>query len=157
MKTVGPPYSGKLNVRWDGKGMVGNYDRASEALQQGKPAATDRRCLPSLSHSFTLDYIGAFEYQAEAEGCDAAVGPRLAKFGLTLAAEKTRILPFGRQQPPGQGRFECLGVEFRWGQDRAGKAPRKRRTARAKLQASLQRFTQGCRENRRRRLRVLFT
>jgi hypothetical protein len=22
MKTVGPPYSGKLNVRWDGKGMV---------------------------------------------------------------------------------------------------------------------------------------
>ena len=22
MKTIGPPYSGKLNVRWDGKGMV---------------------------------------------------------------------------------------------------------------------------------------
>ena len=22
MKTVGPPYSGKLHVRWDGKGMV---------------------------------------------------------------------------------------------------------------------------------------
>jgi hypothetical protein len=57
MKTVGPPYSGKLNVRWDGKGMGGNHDRASEALQQGKPAVTDRRGLPSLSHSFTLDFI----------------------------------------------------------------------------------------------------
>jgi hypothetical protein len=136
--------------------MVGNYDRASEALQQGKPAATDRRCLPSLSHSFTLDYIGAFEYQAEAEGCDAALGPRLAKFGLTLAPDKTRVLPFSRHQPPGQGRFAFLGFEWYWGQDRAGKAPLKRRTARAKLRASLRRLTQWCRENRQRRLKVLF-
>ena len=27
----------------------------SEALHKGKPAATDRRPLPSLTHSFTLD------------------------------------------------------------------------------------------------------
>jgi hypothetical protein len=33
MKTVGPPYAGKLHVRWDGKGMVTDYERASEALQ----------------------------------------------------------------------------------------------------------------------------
>jgi RNA-directed DNA polymerase len=55
MKTVGPPYSGKLNVRWDGKGMVIDQDRASEALHMGKPAATDMPSLPSLNHSFTLD------------------------------------------------------------------------------------------------------
>lgn len=36
MKTVGPPYSGKLNVRWDEKGMI------------GRPAMAP-------SHSFTLD------------------------------------------------------------------------------------------------------
>ena len=36
-KTVGPPYSGKLNVRWDGKGMVTDHGRASEALQGGNP------------------------------------------------------------------------------------------------------------------------
>jgi RNA-directed DNA polymerase len=102
------------------------------------------------------DYICAFEYQEEAERFYAAVGPRLEKFGLTLAAEKTRILPFSRHLPPGQGRFAFLGFEFYWGRDRAGKAHLKRRTARAKLRASLQRFTQWCRENRHRRLGGLF-
>src|SRR5438876_5554565 len=102
----------------------------------GKPAATDRPRLQTLTHSFTLDYSSAFEYQAEAERFYAALGPRREKFGLALAAEKTRLLPFSRQQPTGQGSFEFLGVEFRWGQDRAGKAQLKRRTARAKLRAS---------------------
>ena len=36
-KTVGPPDSGKLNVRWDGKGMVTGHDEANEALQWGNP------------------------------------------------------------------------------------------------------------------------
>src|SRR5215467_2084925 len=35
VKTVGPPYSGKLNVRWDGKGMGSVYEAASEALHRG--------------------------------------------------------------------------------------------------------------------------
>jgi RNA-directed DNA polymerase len=117
-----------------------------------KPQCRGEACLLRYAD----DYICAFEYQEEAERFYAALGPRLEKFGLTLAAEKTRILPFCRQQPPGQGRFEFLGVEFYWGQDRAGKAHLKRRTARAKLRASLQRFTQWCRENRHRRLRELF-
>jgi len=122
----------------------------------GKPAATDRPRLQTLTHSFTLDYICAFEYQEEAERFYAALGPRLEKFGLALATEKTRILPFSRQASPGPSSFEFLGFEFRWGLDRAGKAHLKRRTARPKLRASLQRFTQWCRENRHRRLRVLF-
>jgi hypothetical protein len=84
------------------------------------------------------------------------LGPRLEKFGLTLAPDKTRVLSFSRHQPPGQGRFAFLGFEFYWGQDRAGKAHLKRRTARAKLRASLQRFTQWCRENRHQRLSELF-
>ena len=117
-----------------------------------KPQCQGEACLLRYAD----DYVCAFEYQAEAERFYAALGPRLEKFGLTLAAEKTRILPFRRQQPTGQGSFEFLGFEFRWGQDRAGKAHLKRRTARAKLRASLQRFTQWCRENRHRRLRMLF-
>jgi len=117
-----------------------------------KPQCRGEACLLRYAD----DYICAFESKAEAERFYAALGPRLAKFGLTLAAEKTRILPFTRHQPPGQGRFEFLGFEFYWGRDRMGKAPLKRRTARAKLRASLQRFTQWCRENRHRRLRELF-
>jgi hypothetical protein len=102
------------------------------------------------------DYICAVESKAEAERFYAAWGPRREKVGLTLATEKSRLLPFSRHQPPGQGRFEFLGVEFYWGRDRGGKAHRKPRTARAKLRASLQRFTQWCRENRHRRLSELF-
>jgi RNA-directed DNA polymerase len=117
-----------------------------------KPQCRGEACLLRYAD----DYICAFEEQAEAEWFYAALGPRLTKFGLTLAAEKTRVLPFSRQQPPGQGRFEFLGFEFYWGQDRTGKAHLKRRTARAKLRSSLRRFTQWCRENRHRRLKVLF-
>jgi group II intron reverse transcriptase/maturase len=117
-----------------------------------KPQCRGEACLLRYAD----DYICAFEYQAEAERFYAAMGPRLEKFGLTLAAEKTRILPFHRHQPPGQGRFAFLGFEFYWGWDRAGKAHLKRRTARAKLRASLQRFTQWCKENRHRRLSELF-
>jgi group II intron reverse transcriptase/maturase len=117
-----------------------------------KPQCRGEACLLRYAD----DYICAFESKAEAERFYAALGPRLEKFGLTLAAEKTRILPFHRHQPPGQGRFEFLGFEFYWGRDRAGKAHLKRRTARAKLRASLQRFTQWCKENRHQRLRELF-
>jgi len=117
-----------------------------------KPQCRGEACLLRYAD----DYICAFEYQGEAARCSAALGPRLEQCGLTLAAEKTRLLPFSRQPPTGQGSFAFLGVELRWGQDRAGKAPLKRRTARAKLRASLPRFTQWCRENRPRRLQVLF-
>jgi len=117
-----------------------------------KPQCRGEACLLRYAD----DYICAFEDQAEAERFYAALGPRLEKFGLTLAAEKTRILPFRRQQPTGQGSFAFLGFELRWGWDRAGKAHLKRRTARAKLRASLPRFTQWCQENRQRRLRMLF-
>jgi hypothetical protein len=116
-----------------------------------KPQCRGEACLLRYAD----DYICAFEYQEEAERFYAALGPRLEKFGLTLATEKTRILPFSRQPSPGPSSFEFLGFEFRWGQDRAGKAHLKRRTARPKRRASLPCFTQWCRENRQRRLRGL--
>jgi RNA-directed DNA polymerase len=117
-----------------------------------KPRCRGEACLLRYAD----DDICAFEYQEAAERFYVALGPRLEKFGLALAPEKTRILPFSRQPSPGPSSFEFLGFEFRWGQDRAGKAHLKRRTARPKLRASLQRFTQWCRENRHLRLRVLF-
>jgi len=62
-----------------------------------KPQCQGEACLLRYAD----DYICAFESKAEAERFYAALGPRLEKFGLTLAAEKTRILPFHRHQPPG--------------------------------------------------------
>ena len=67
MKTIGPPYSGKLNVRWDGKGMV-------------------------QSHSFTLDFVvmGATNELLEND-IKPAIVEFLAERGLELSLEKTKI------------------------------------------------------------------
>jgi hypothetical protein len=102
-----------------------DQDRASEALLMGKPAATDRPYLPSLSHSFTLDYVAAFQYESDAQRFYQVLGKRLAQYGLMLAADKTRLLLFSIHHVQGctysrtdrrnSGAFEFLGLEFRWG------------------------------------------
>ena len=98
----------------------------------------------------------AVEYQADAERFYRELGQRLGKFGLELAAGKTRVIPFTRQQVPGHTSFDFLGFEFRWGRDRAGKPHLKRRTSRKKLRTSLKRVTDWCKEMCRRRLKDLF-
>ena len=62
----------------------------------GKPAETARRHLKSLSHSFTLDLVVGFQYRTDAERFRQEFQDRLAKFGLELHADKTRLIEFGR-------------------------------------------------------------
>ena len=93
------------------------------------------------------DFVCAFEREGDAERFYQVLGKRLEKFGLELSAEKTRVIAFDRGQSKPEG-FEFLGFEFRWGQDRQGKAHVKRRTSRKKLRSSLDRFTEWCREMR---------
>src|SRR5262249_3250840 len=114
----------------------------------GKPAATDRLCLPSLSHSFTLDWVCAFRYQDDAERFYRVLPKRLAKFNLQVAPEKTRLLRFSRFHPGMQRRFTFLGFEFFWMPDRQGVPRVKRRTARKKLQAACQRLTAWIKQHR---------
>ena len=47
------------------------------------------------------------------------VGRTLRKFGLELAGDKTRVIPFSRYRQ-GETSFEFLGFEFRWGVNRKG-------------------------------------
>ena len=98
----------------------------------------------------------AFEYEADAEAFFKVLEVRLEKFGLQLAADKTRVLHFSRSNQPGSSRFDFLGFEFRWDIDRAGKPRVVRRTSRKKLRNSIANFTQWCRQNRNVRLKVLF-
>jgi hypothetical protein len=42
-------------------------------------------------------------------------------FGLELAKDKTRVMPFSRYRQ-GETSFEFLGFEFRWGVNRKGQA-----------------------------------
>ena len=102
------------------------------------------------------DFVCAFEDQAEAERFDTVLGPRLEKFGLERSGAKTRSLPFSRHRLAGKTSVEVLGCECRWGKDRQGQDPLKRRTARKKRRTSLKRFTAWGKENRHRRVPVLF-
>jgi RNA-directed DNA polymerase len=102
------------------------------------------------------DFVCAFQYQEDAERVYRVLGKRLGKFGLEVAAEKTRVIPFHRDPPSGKTGFDFLGFEFYWGKDRGGRPHLKRRTSRKKLRASLNRFAAWCRENRNLRLMTLF-
>jgi len=58
----------------------------------GKPAATDRPRLPSLSHSFTLDFVVLCNgTKAEAIAMKEELRSILSNMGLTLSEEKTKV------------------------------------------------------------------
>ena len=105
---------------------------------------------------FADDFVCAFERKEDAEGFYEDLGERLAKFGLEVAADKTRILRFSRFDLQGSGRFEFLGFEFRWEHGRRGGVFVKRRTSRKKLRASVANFTAWIRRNRHQKAGPLF-
>lgn len=101
---------------------------------------------------FADDFVCCFDYRHEAEAFALAVKERLAKFGLELAADKTKILRFGRNGGGHNGRFDFLGFEYRWEPGRKGFAIVKRRTSRKKLRGAVERFTQWIKEHRHQKL-----
>jgi RNA-directed DNA polymerase len=118
----------------------------------GKPAATDRPCLRSLSHSFTLDFIIGFEREDDARRVLAVLRKRLGRFGLTLHPDKTRLLPFGR--PPqaqhsskGLATFDFLGFTFYWARSRQGRWGMWCKTRRASLRRAKQALYDWCRRH----------
>jgi len=104
---------------------------------------------------FADDFVCCFDYRHEAQAFELAVKERLAKFGLELAADKTKTLRFGRNGGEGNGRFDFLGFEFRWEPSRKGFAIVKRRTSRKKLRGAVERFTQWVKEHRHQKLSQL--
>ena len=85
----------------------------------------------------------------EAEAFLRAVGDRLAKFGLELAAEKSRLVRFSRfHLGKNSERFDFLGFEFRWVKDHKGVARVTRRTSRKRLRSSLARATEWLKAQR---------
>jgi hypothetical protein len=105
---------------------------------------------------FTDDFVCAFRYKSDAEWFYEELGKRLAKFGLELAQEKTRIISFTRFRKHEKTSFEFLGFEYRWGVSHKGKDIIKRRTTRKKLKKSLTNFTDWSKKSRNKRLLRLF-
>src|SRR5262245_22234223 len=89
----------------------------------GKPAATDRPCLPSLSHSFTLDCVVLHEDRHVLEQSQQLLRTWLAEIGLTLNETKSHICHTLEGEAPG---FEFLGFHIRQyqvGTHQSGKRP----------------------------------
>ena len=66
--------------------------------------------------------------------------PGLFRFGLEVAQEKTKKLPFSRRYLRTGKRFIFVGFEFYWEKDRKGLHRVKRRTAPKKLQGASRRI-----------------
>jgi len=102
------------------------------------------------------DFVCAFRYKADAERVYREQLPkRLAKFSLELALEKTRMLRFTRYEVHKSERFEFLGFEFRWGQNRHKRPQVKRRTVRRKLRAACREMQAWIKKNRHKGIRPL--
>ena len=97
---------------------------------------------------FADDFVACFEYRHEAAAFERALKERLAQYGLEVAPDKTKMIRFGRNGGPHNGRFDFLGFEYRWEPDRKGRPTVKRRTARKKLQGSVQRMGEWLRTHR---------
>lgn len=106
-------------------------------------------------HRYADDYVCGFGREEDAQRFYRELEERLWKFGLKLAADKTRVIPFSRYRR-GETSFDFLGFEFRWGTDRKGQARLKRRTARKKFRSSVKRAAEWCKKNRHLRLREQF-
>jgi len=113
-------------------------------------------CRKAFLIRYADDFLCGFERETEARWFIGKLRERLKEFGLTLSEEKTRVLEFKRSDRRGGKRFDFLGFEYTWGEDRKGRVMLKRRTSRKKMRSSLKRFSEWCKENRHENLRELF-
>jgi RNA-directed DNA polymerase len=94
------------------------------------------------------DFVVAFEHQEEAKRFLEVLPTRLAKFGLELSGEKTKLVPFRRDGQEGNGGFDFLGFRYQREHSRNGKPKVQRRTSPQRLQKSVKRFTEWIKEHR---------
>ena len=99
------------------------------------------------------DSVACFQYKEEAEKYLRSVKKRLAKFGLEVAEEKTKILEFGRfaaRERRKQGKrkpetFEFLGFTHYCSTGKNGQFRAKRKTSGKKFRAKVQEMKQWLR------------
>lgn len=83
------------------------------------------------------DFLLMFQYRSEAFNAMENLKHRLCKFGLELAMDKTRILPFGRLRGTKED-FDFLGFTFYNAKTKSGKHRTGLRTSQKKLKAKKQ-------------------
>jgi group II intron reverse transcriptase/maturase len=94
---------------------------------------------------FADDFIVGFQHEQDARRFLAALRPRLAKFGLELHPDKTRLIEFGRfaaanraaRGEPKPETFDFLGFTHICGKSRTGRFQLKRITIARRMRAKL--------------------
>jgi len=96
---------------------------------------------PASMVRFADDFVMVFESRADAERVQAVLSQRMARFGLTVHPEKTRLVRFER--PGGgpergkPGSFDFLGFTHFWTRTRRGRWMFRRKTAKSRFSRSL--------------------
>ena len=102
------------------------------------------------------DFICCFQYKDEAERFYQELQERLQKFNLSISAEKSKILEFGRFAAETRAKrdvgkpetFDFLGFTHYCGKSKKGKFRVKRKTSRKKYDAKIQAMKQWIKDNR---------
>jgi len=107
---------------------------------------------------FADDCVIGFERQDDAERVLAVLHKRMAKYGLTLHPDKTRLIPFERPRqgangPSRPGTFDFLGFTVYWCETRRGGWRLGMKTRKAKVRTFLKELGQWCRSQRHRSMR----
>ena len=102
---------------------------------------------------FADDALMAFTHRQDAERVMRVLPRRLAKYGLTVHAEKTQLVRFTPQAErvgpaPQNSSFRFLGFTHFWGRSRRGKQIVKRKTAPDRFTRALQAVSVWCKQHR---------
>lgn len=96
------------------------------------------------------DFVMVFHNEEDANRVMKALPKRLARFGLEVSPEKTRLVRFGRPsrgaEPPET--FDFLGFTFYWGKSAKGSMVVRWKTAKKRVARTFRDFWMYCRENR---------
>jgi hypothetical protein len=95
------------------------------------------------------DIVICCRYTSDATRIRQALGQRLAKYGLALNEQKTRLVPFSKRVTGGRS-FDFLGFTFYWGRSAQGRRIPKVKTCGPRFRAKLKRVNAWARDVRNR-------
>lgn len=93
------------------------------------------------------DFVCCFQLESDARKFLVMLKERMAQFGLELAEDKTKIIPFGRFQKQHKETFDFLGFTHVNGTSRKGRYKLVHITSSKKLKAKMQAVKQWLQEN----------
>jgi RNA-directed DNA polymerase len=114
---------------------------------------------PRLAGECTLvryadDFVMTFKSHSDAKRVLEVLGKRLARYGLTLHPDKTRLIDFRPERRSGthpdchRPPFDFLGFTHTWVKSQKGKNVVRQTTAKSRLARSLVRVNDWCRDHR---------